>query len=1047
MATNLSTENKVSQTGASSSSIGQTNQGMQQAHRIASAGTATPTVRHQRSVQADPNKFSKDLDSIQRAIGRTAQDTYSLNESIVDEMISDDTAMMVSGLDEIDKSLSIGESRANAMATASSFRADLMTKKGDFGGNADMQERYRQKFVNPSASQTMAYMKKWQKEENVINAKKLRESNTERILNIMPLRTKGLYGEKLTEEKARVTSDFNEMMTEENNSGMFDMSRRRSELATSMTKNISTYLKDNYQTLTVPGDSGLLLANGKPNNILMAKIYNDNGYIFAEATEDEGGTYSVKNSGKDASVNKIMADAWDNLQKTAAAMVETKKNQNIQGWKAAQNASFSDDAANVYSPTNGFIMGSSTGLTFKEYKDQKAKPSAQAFGIVWNERLESEALAAFYKAKEIKANTVLYVDTGSGTRDTQILLEPGEKPDLSYVIDKAESMTTERNSDLDYSGTLYKKNYKETYNGLRDLTISMGYEWNEQSKVAMAKVAAKNSIKDNENVMSVSGTVNDTKTATGQHIPNSGAIIDGKVVYLKTGMYHGKNGFDSGFDAFSALDHYQTHMETAGEILGAEEQNKFVEDWLQAEVELGNIKQEDKVVMAYIASLFSDNKGEKHAILGIDGYNKGDWRDLGAKELQAAAAKLLKSEGKEMTPAIEKLLIDSFDKLRDDATQRQEKSKKLYWGERAWQKTYDASPPEIQKEMLTKARKNWYETYDEDPAKAMDEIRSSQNTFVVKAITDDIWEKIDNMGITSNAAFENYKKYKGALITADSVANLRNTKSGNMKYAMIIAYDQFEKKTAHMGKEAPKFELNQQAYDMTKIYVNNGFRGLSEKASTDSTSQQMLFELLDDNEFNEWTTQRSKYLSAEEQYEYKKDMSIAWIMSGGNLTSVKQAPNKQYSQIKSPDVEVHVANTPHMMDLMKGFSGKYAGEASQFQENIATKVSIQLRGENTSKHNAMVQSISKYGLVLKGTSKKGVYSIVIPEIGFSYDGSAGLPTGETIDLNNWDGSVPKGEHFMYRDRKSQNVGYNPLGRNIPTKVFHDLPTDKFKTGY
>ena len=1037
------TENMRVLTDQQTSTVASNVQGVQQARRLANASTVSPTVRHQRSVQADPNKLSKSLESIGNAVGNIAQDTYSLNNALVDEMISDDTAMMVHGLDEMDKSLKPGESRDNIIKVAGSYRAELMAKKGDFGGNADMQARYREKFINPSAAKTMAYVKEWQKQEYVIVGNKLNEEFKSWETNTMPLITKGLSGQALADARALVKEEYDKRLNELAKYGVINKTDKMLQSADSMSQSISSHLKANFDELTTIGDTGLLKSNGEINYEVGANIFNDRAYPFAIAEEQENGKWGLKFFTDDKAVHDKLADAWFNLGKTGESMMVAKKKQNIAGWNAMQDSSFSDETANSFAPVNGFVIGSSVRMSHSDYIERKAKPGAKALGLVWDADMQASADAHFYKAKQIKSSTRLYVDTDDdGIPDSDLLLEPGEKPDVAHLVEKAEIMVGEVESHLPYSGSLSGKTFKEQKQGLVDMWLASGYELDTEAKIKINSIVRKNAKADNENVMSVAGTVNNTEGVVGDNIPNSGAMIDGKMVYLKTGMYHNTPEFDT---AFKALDHYKNHMEAANELVGNEEENNFVEKWYQEEVRIGNIKQEDAINLGMVSALYMDNKGESHEVFGIQN-GKGILREKSLDEALNYVDKLLKGKGEEMTPAIVAAIATSHAKLQDDAIQMKERSNKLYWGSRSWKRYYDTLPPDLQQGALEKARKNWYEKYDENPAQAMSEIKQSQNTFVVKAITDDIWKKIDNMGITSDAAYQNYKKYKGALISADSIANMRNSKSGDMKYAMIIAYDQFERKTDHMEKK-PNFVMNQQAYDMTKAYVSNGYRGLSETASTDSVSQKMLFELLDDDEFNDFVNEKAKNFGAAEQYEYKKDMTLAWIMSGGNMNAIKEAPSRQYTSIKSADVDVKVTNSPHMLDLMKGFSDKYAGKPEQFQKNLATKVGLFLRNKNTPKHNAMIQSIKSQGLTLAATSKEGVYSIMIPNIGFSYDGTSALATGETIDLSNWDGSVPTGEHFGYTDRVDVTKGYNPLGNNAPKTKEWDLPTDKFKVGY
>ena len=314
MAVNTSTENKQVISGGSARGIGSTTPDMQQAHRIANAATTTPTVRHQASPQADPDKLSKSLDSIAKAIGGVAQDTYALNNALVDEMASDDTAMMVRGLDEMDKSLKPGESRDNIIKAAGSYRAELIAKKGNFDGNEDMQYRYKQRFVDPSGAQTMAYVKKWQDEEFNIQGEKLIESTKDWMLNVMPyIGVNPVTGEQSPEGRLFATDEFKRQMRALNDYGIEKASLFRLNSAKAMTSNLSSDVDSNTQMYYGAGPNALISPEGVYNKEAMKNIFEKHMYVFATVKEDKNGDQSLDFKTNDAAVKEEVAKYWNSL--------------------------------------------------------------------------------------------------------------------------------------------------------------------------------------------------------------------------------------------------------------------------------------------------------------------------------------------------------------------------------------------------------------------------------------------------------------------------------------------------------------------------------------------------------------------------------------------------------------------------------------------------------------------------------------------------------------------------------------------------------------
>ena len=308
------TENMRVLTDQQTSTVASNVQGVQQARRLANASTVSPTVRHQRSVQADPNKLSKSLESIGNAVGNIAQDTYSLNNALVDEMVSDDISMMVTGLDKMDKSLKPGESRDNIIKTAGSYRAELMAKKGDFGGNADMQARYREKFINPSAAQTMAYVKKWQKEEHLIIGERLVESTKDWMLNVMPyIGVDPMTGKQSEGGRAIATEEFNKQMRSLNDYGVEKASLFRLNSAKAMTSNLNSDVDSNTQMYYGSGQNALISPEGVYNKEQMKNIFEKHLYVFATVKEDEKGNQSLDFKTSDAAVKEEVAKYWNSL--------------------------------------------------------------------------------------------------------------------------------------------------------------------------------------------------------------------------------------------------------------------------------------------------------------------------------------------------------------------------------------------------------------------------------------------------------------------------------------------------------------------------------------------------------------------------------------------------------------------------------------------------------------------------------------------------------------------------------------------------------------
>lgn len=319
------TENMRVLTDQQTSTVASNVQGVQQARRLANASTVSPTVRHQRSVQADPNKLSKSLESIGNAVGNIAQDTYSLNNALVDEMISDDTAMMVHGLDEMDKSLKPGESRDNIIKVAGSYRAELMAKKGDFGGNADMQARYRERFVNPSAAQTMGYIKEWQKQEYGINLDKLQQSFYEYKTKIYPKLLanvpEGSTGRDQIIASAQETIDgyIRDLAT----LGEFKAPAHRLTLAQSMTNSFDAEINGDINKYISSGKESLVdIQNGEINKKNLATLWNDKYFYFGKMDDNLKINYRTKDAAVDEEISGGLQSLIGKLQSGRSQKVE-----------------------------------------------------------------------------------------------------------------------------------------------------------------------------------------------------------------------------------------------------------------------------------------------------------------------------------------------------------------------------------------------------------------------------------------------------------------------------------------------------------------------------------------------------------------------------------------------------------------------------------------------------------------------------------------------------------------------------------------------------
>ena len=311
------TENMRVLTDQKTSTVASNVQGVQQARRLADAQTASPTVRHQRSVQADPNKLSKSLESISNAVGNIAQDTYALNDALVDEMVSDDNAMMAAGLDELDNSLKPGESRSNIIKIASTYRAELMAKKGNFDGNADMQARYKEKFVDPSAHKTMSYIKRWQDQEHQINYGKLKEEFREWQTAEAPLLLKGLSGQPLLDAQNEIRNKFNKYTNELAAYG--DMSKTDARLLGSkrMTDNLFSDFDGNHNKYVGAGKSAFISVEGKVDSEKLAAFLDDKYYIYGDFKSDGKGWVTTEFKTDDMAVRREITSALNSLKTSA----------------------------------------------------------------------------------------------------------------------------------------------------------------------------------------------------------------------------------------------------------------------------------------------------------------------------------------------------------------------------------------------------------------------------------------------------------------------------------------------------------------------------------------------------------------------------------------------------------------------------------------------------------------------------------------------------------------------------------------------------------
>ena len=312
----VKTDNSTVTQGSQARSVGSTSGRMQQAYRVANTQNVTPSVRHQRSPQADPNKFSQDLNSIANSIGLAAQDTYKLNDALVDELAADDTAMYVSSLDEIDAGLKNGEDRGNAIQQASVIRANLMAKKGDFDGDADMQARYREKFVTTSAVQAAAKIKKWQKEQYEIDYTKLKEEFDEYKTNIYPKLLAGVEGTgkdaiiKVANE--RIDKYINELAAY----GEFSAATHRLDFARNMTSTFNAEVNGNITKYVGSQESSLVdVKTGKINKENIAKLWNDKFFYYGTMDDNLKITYRTQ----DASVNEEISKGLSGLIKSLEA--------------------------------------------------------------------------------------------------------------------------------------------------------------------------------------------------------------------------------------------------------------------------------------------------------------------------------------------------------------------------------------------------------------------------------------------------------------------------------------------------------------------------------------------------------------------------------------------------------------------------------------------------------------------------------------------------------------------------------------------------------
>ena len=317
----VSTDNSTSGTGSQSSTVSQTNRGMKQAYRVASAAQNNPVIRNQRSPQRDPNNFTKDLNSIAKSLGSVATDTYALNDSLVDEMASSDTSELVTQLDSMEKNLMPGDDRHEVMHEAANLRAGLIANKDNFGGNEDMKARYQKKFANTSAVQVSSFIKDRQKEQYKIDYNKLDEEFTAYKTNIFPklLATHGDNSEIIADANETVDKYIADLARY----GEQSATAHRLSFAKEMTDSFNADINGNIEMYISASDQALInVSTGKVNGENVAKLWNKKYFYYGTMDDSMKITYRIHDASVNDEISKQMKQFKTRLNTARASFTK-----------------------------------------------------------------------------------------------------------------------------------------------------------------------------------------------------------------------------------------------------------------------------------------------------------------------------------------------------------------------------------------------------------------------------------------------------------------------------------------------------------------------------------------------------------------------------------------------------------------------------------------------------------------------------------------------------------------------------------------------------